>query len=44
MKLMRIVKIRVNLSRVNFVSVNFRALEFQYFKPNFGTWPDILDT
>ena len=31
MKLTQIVKIRVNLSRVN-----FRALNFQYFNPNFG--------
>ena len=55
MKLTRIVKLRVNLSRVNFVrvlisetltkcSVNFRALNFQYFNPNFGTCPDILDS
>ena len=45
----------VNLSRINFVlalisatlikcSVNFRTLNFQYFNPNFGTCPDILDT
>ena len=40
MKLTRIVKIRVNLSRVNFVD----TVNIQYFNPNFSTCPDILDT
>ena len=48
MKLTRIVKIRVNLSRIDFrdvkCNVNFRAPNFQYFNPNFGTCPDILVT
>ena len=39
MKLTRIVKICANLSRVN-----VRALNDQYFNPNFGTCSDILDS
>ena len=56
MKLMRIVKIRVNLMKSHYFcgalisvtlikcNVNFRALNFQYFTRNFETCPDILDT